>query len=58
MYQTLKNKLESEDSEQDGHISLEKLIKALSSCIKIVGAPEIEKYVRTLDKDQRGCINY
>ncbi len=58
MYQLLKSKLESEDAEHDGYITPEKLIKVLSSCIKILGAPEIEKYVKTLDKDQRGRINY
>jgi Ca2+-binding EF-hand superfamily protein len=30
----------------------------LGSCIKVVSGTEIEKYVKTLDTDQKGRINY
>jgi len=58
IYHQLKTKLEIEDSGHDGHIAPEKLVKVLCSCIKGISGTEIEKYVKTLDTDQKGRINY
>ena len=58
IYHQLKTKLEIEDSGHDGHITPEKLVKVLCSCIKGISGTEIEKYVKTLDTDQKGRINY
>ncbi len=59
MHKVLKKRLEAEDTECDGHIAPEKLVKIFAG-IKCpdTSTTDIEKYVRHLEKDQRGRINY
>jgi Ca2+-binding EF-hand superfamily protein len=58
LYNSLKSKLQSEDTHHDGYISPEKLFKVLSVALRGSSIGDIDKYVGTLQKDQRGLINY